>query len=189
MVQFDRALEDGVEELVAEKDLRRHPFFRVGDVVEVQYTEDQQWYKAVVDERLQSQYVVTFENYGNTQQCSVDFMRSLPGESCKACQGPDEVVDGCCYFCGVESSKANSQMKQQQKGAKDSSLLEPDNAAITTPHSGAREIDVPRLHSEIDRLIRENNELKARLQLATPDNQENFELRERLHEVKELFSN
>jgi hypothetical protein len=44
------------------------PFYRVGDEIEAQYVEDQQWYRAVVDDRPNpNTYVVSFVDYGNSR--------------------------------------------------------------------------------------------------------------------------
>ncbi len=58
---------EGQEDLVAQRDIRRVPFFRVGDAVEARWTEDNKFYRASVDEvidRKAHMYLVTFLEYG-----------------------------------------------------------------------------------------------------------------------------
>jgi hypothetical protein len=159
---FFSALEDGVEELVAEKDVRRQPFFRVGDTVEAQYTEDQLWYRAVVDERLGNQYVVTFTEYGNSQQCSADFLRPLPEVACGVCGGPPEFEGDSCLFCGAKREGAGH---AQAEGAEETETAAVEHEVGSGGEEKSSQASNERedLQEQVERLTRENAELRERL--------------------------
>ncbi len=127
----------------------------------------------MIDERLESQYVVTFEEYGNTQQCSVDFLRPLPGAECSACGGPKEVVDGCCYFCGEPSEEPAAADKEHASKQKPKVAKAPhaEEVASTAAKSSVDGSELDHLRSEVARLNQENEELRARLHEAMEANQ------------------
>jgi hypothetical protein len=168
---------EGSEDLVAQRDIRRVPFFRVGDVVEARWAEDQKHYRASVDEVIDSHahtYLVTFLEYGNAQQCTVDFLRPAhDSPKCPCCSGPREIVDGACFFCGqlAEEGEASSSVetplqpelaeekeKVEEEARHEDAHDEPKAAKHVIPHLSEAE-----LRATVEALTRENAELRERL--------------------------
>ena len=152
---------DGMEDLVAQRDIRRVPFFRVGDVVEARWTEDNEFYLASVDEVIDRQahtYLITFLEYGNSQQCTIDFLRPAPDSfKCSCCGGPQEVVDGACFFCGQLDDSEDAQPPKRAARPLDVELPDEDDSSQDPPS-----VDQD-LRATIEALKRENAELRERL--------------------------
>ncbi len=178
---------EGQEELVAQKDIRRLPFYRVGDRVEAKWADDGQFYAAeiaeVIDETGHT-YLVNFTEYGNTQQCTADFLRpAFDSPQCAVCHGPSEIVDGACYFCGALADeeegggKAAEAAKRVEKEDNEADVAEAEAERVeqetvhVSKHRHKVPVDEPAaldndpaaLRAQIESLTRENAGLRERL--------------------------
>lgn len=174
-----------LEELVHESEIRRVPFYRVGQKVEACYSEDSKWYAATVDEVLNNNtYLVTFDEYGNTQQCTEDWLRPAPGTGCQMCGGPQEILDGACYFCGGLEPKEPS----FSDGASQTPLDNPSATALLRSEIDRLQQRVAILELENEQLRREkaadSNDppMDLTMSAAISLGEEMDELRERLNE-------
>ena len=59
--------------------------WKVGDLCEGQYSEDNEWYKARIEKVLSpGHYLVTYTEYGNQEETEDQFLRPLPGAAAAA---------------------------------------------------------------------------------------------------------
>ena len=159
LIAFDDV---ALEELLHESQIRRPPFFTLYQNVEACFPENLEWYAAVIEENINSNtYLVRFSEFGDMQQCSVDWIRAVE-DACSVCGGPPEYEEGICYFCGgVEPM--NPSFEEQKPLSRNSFSASSSGAEVAALHA-----EIERLQSCVLELSLENSELKEALESKEP---------------------